>query len=382
MAELHLPGSPPLLELVLEELFRRGVRPARRGEFTLRSFLAGRMDLTQAEAVLGVIEASESDELKSALRQLAGGLSSRIDQVRSVLMNVLADLEAGLDFVEEDIEFVSARQLIASLSTCQNAVQQLYTDADTRMHSTGRLRVVLAGLPNAGKSTLFNALVGESRAIVASETGTTRDWLAAPVKTEGLEFDLIDTAGWEDDSETRRPDEQQAVSAAAQNQRTEQTSEADLILWCTARDASQQDAELDTARRASLVHQDLPVLHVCTKCDTVADRPQNSSSVVTRVSAINGEGIAELRSAIADHLQNRRRGSRELVSSTAARSRESLRQTLDALERAMDSAKLGIGDELTAIEIRSALDHLGEIVGAVYTDDILDRVFSRFCIGK
>lgn len=384
MAELHLPGSPPLLELVLEDLFQRGVRPARRGEFTMRSFLAGRMDLTQAEAVLGVIEAAESDELKTALKQLAGGLSGRIDEVRSVLLNVLADLEAGLDFVEEDIEFVSQQQLVESLSSCRETVRQLYEDADSRMHSTGRLRVVLAGLPNAGKSTLFNALAGGGQAIVSSESGTTRDWLSAPVSAGGLQFDLIDTAGWEE-SLAGAAETGDGISNAAQNQRDEQTLDADLVLWCTAADASEVELEVDFQKRDLLVVQNLPVQPVLTKSDLQPDSNAADSlewAQPVLVSATNGDGIETLLSAISEKLQEQRRGSRQLVGSTAARSRESLRQASESLSRAIESAQLGVGDELTAIEIRLALDHLGEIVGAVYTDDILDRVFSRFCIGK
>lgn len=383
MAELHLPGSPPLLELVLEELFQRGVRPARRGEFTLRSFLAGRLDLTQAEAVLGVIDAYDSDELKTALRQLAGGLSGKIGEVRSVLLNVLADLEAGLDFVEEDIEFVSQQRLVESLSECRATVAQLYEDADTRMHSTGRLRVVLAGLPNAGKSTLFNSLTGRDAAIVSHETGTTRDWLSAPVMSG--DFDVVDTAGWE---ESLGADPAGGISAAAQQQRDEQTVEADLILWCTAADALPAEVSLDTQTRLALAERHLSVLPVFTKTDcpspaesTVPDNPP-SWPVALAVSTVNGEGIAELLSEIGRQLKEQRRGSRQLVGSTAARSRESLRQALELLGRAIEAAQLGIGDELIAIEIRATLDQLGEIVGAVYTDDILDRVFSRFCIGK
>jgi tRNA modification GTPase len=386
MAELHLPGSPPLLELVLEELFRRGVRPARRGEFTLRSFLAGRLDLTQAEAVLGVIDAYDSDELKTALKQLAGGLSGKIGEIRSVLLNVLADLEAGLDFFEEDIEFVSQQRLVESLSQCRTTVAQLYEDADTRMHSTGRLRVVLAGLPNAGKSTLFNALAGRDEAIVSNETGTTRDWLSAPVVSAGFEFDVVDTAGWE--SILGEAGSDTSISAAAQQQRDEQTIDADLILWCTAADASPTEMASDAEKRDALTQRNLPVLPVFTKtdCQASARLPESTASsgwpVAKSVSAVSGEGVAELLAEIGSQLTAPRRGSRQLVGSTAARSRESLRQASELLGRAIEATQLGIGDELIAIEIRASLDQLGEIVGAVYTDDILDRVFSRFCIGK
>jgi len=397
MAELHLPGSPALLELVLEELFHRGIRPARRGEFTLRSFLAGRLDLTQAEAVLGVIDAFDSDELKTALQQLAGGLSGKIEDARSTLMNVLADLEAGLDFVEEDIEFVSRQQLLNALSQCQGTVRRLYEDADHRMHSTGRLRVVLAGLPNAGKSTLFNQLAGDDQAIVSDQTGTTRDWLCVPVSSNGLEFDLIDTAGWERQHTERLStgiERQTDILQDAQEQREERMLEADLILWCTAADATADETAQDNQLGRTLATRHLPVLPVLTKSDCRPSQPdpgQNpgvphvlptSWPQTCVVSAVKRDGLDELLAAVAQQLSSQRPGQRQLVSSTAARARENLRQASEALARAIHAAQLGSGDELIAVEIRGTLDCLGEIVGSVYTDDILDRIFSRFCIGK
>ena len=181
MVELHLPGSLPLLECVLQALFVHGVRPARAGEFTLRAFLAGRMDLAQAEAVLGVIDADDHEELTTALNQLAGGLSGKLLQLRSDLLELLADLEAGLDFVEEDIEFISRDDVMRRLQNGIDVVQKLEDQTDGRMVSDDRLRVVLAGLPNAEKSTLFNALTESDDAIVSSVAGTTRDYLSARI---------------------------------------------------------------------------------------------------------------------------------------------------------------------------------------------------------
>ena len=369
MVELHLPGCPPLIESTLERIFRAGVRPASPGEFTLRAFLAGRIDLTQAEAVLGVIDASTSDELTTALQQLAGGLSGRIQQLRVDLIDLLADLEAGLDFVEEDIEFVENAEVIRRLRITGDAIDSIIEQSTERMQSIGRPRVVLAGLPNAGKSTLFNALTNSAEAIVSRVAGTTRDYLTAPVRFGSIEFDLVDTAGWEQgDSE---------IEAIAQQFRSEQIQRADLILWCTAADPSREAA----ASSGNPVLERANVMSLMTQCDLVTtDAPASSDEL--RVSSLTRAGLPELQEQIVRALSQEQTGSRQLISSTAARSRDSLQRARAATMLAIEAAEQLLGNELVSLEIREVLESLGEVVGAVYTDDILDRIFSRFCIGK
>lgn len=368
--ELRLIGSPPVLEMVLEELFRLGARPAQRGEFTLRAFLAGRLDLAQADAVLGVIDAADFEQLQVALKQLAGGLSGLIGTARSELLNVLADLEAGLDFVDEDIEFIANDELLQRLTAVRSQIEVLHQQAEQRMQSHSRQRVVLSGLPNAGKSTLFNALVGRDAALVSDVSGTTRDYLSLPLEWEGIEIELLDTAGWMHVAD--------AIEQAAQEQRTEQLQRADLVVWCRPCDLDAANLTLDQRLFEELSGETRTVLLVTTKCE-LATQPIETP---WRVSAALNVGLSELRHAITTTLSQRQSAASELVGSTAARSRESLRTTIEALHRAEHATTLRLGDELIAIEIREALEQLGQIVGAVYTDDILDRIFSRFCIGK
>jgi tRNA modification GTPase len=255
MAELHAPGSPPILEGILSELFARGVRPAQPGEFTLRAFLAGRLDLMQAEAVLGVIDARDRRELQQALDQLGGGLSSQIVRLRGDLLDLLADLEAGLDFAEEDIEFVSHGALLGRIGLARDAVAGLLRCAGRRLRSATQARVVLAGPPNAGKSTLFNALSGADAALVSNERGTTRDYLAVDVATDGVTFTLIDTAG------SQRAED--VIAAAAQGHQREQLSQSDLVVCCHPADDPQ--AEFDALPAGK-------VLFVRTKADLDAKR--------------------------------------------------------------------------------------------------------------
>lgn len=349
------------------------------GEFTLRAFLAGRLDLLQAEAVLGVIDAADHVELELALQQLAGGISQQMGALRADLLDLLADLEAGLDFVDEDIEFVSREQLLSRVTAAQRTTAELCDQASRRLQSSTRPRVVLAGLPNAGKSTLLNALTGQSAALVSEVSGTTRDYLCVPLDRNGLHVDLIDTAGW--DSETS------GIEAVAQQRRHEQWQQADLIVWCSDLSA---DAALNEPLIAELHHEQRPVVRVGTKADCVSVAWTPSSEFATggdegvqaTVSARDGRGLDELCAQLAERLSAESRGRRQWIGMTAARCQNSLLSARDALGRTAEAAGLGLSEDLVIVELREALEHLGHIVGAVYTDDVLDRVFSKFCIGK
>ncbi len=373
--ELHLPGSPPVLEAVLATVLTKGVRLARPGEFTLRSFLAGRLDLLQAEAVLGVIDAADEAGLRTALAQLAGGLSGALGTLRSDLLNLLADLEAGLDFVEEHLEFVSRDELHRRISLAVSFVQRLRGEAQSRMQSTGRPRVVLAGLPNAGKSTLFNAILDRPTALVSPTAGTTRDFLVAPVEWDTCRFDLVDTAGWEDAAT--------AIESAAQAQRSDQIEQATLRVWCSP--LTTEVEQLVDDERFQIAQLTGGVwLRIRTKQDKIVTKTDNRPAKTDDglcVSAQTGQGLTELKAAIVDSLRSLT--ATEWLGTTAARCQESLQATEMALEQALHAAASPLySDELLAIELREALEHLGRMTGAVYTDDVLDRIFSRFCIGK
>ncbi len=377
LAEWHMTGSPPLLEAALALLFRHGARPARPGEFTLRAFLSGRIDLVQAEAVLGVIDAQDRGELLQALEQLAGGVSQPLMRIRSDLMDLLADVEAGLDFVDEGIEFVSNEQLLARIRLARREIDRTIAQATSRSRTRVQPRVVLAGLTNAGKSTLFNALAGRPMALVASERGTTRDWLTAEIALDGLALELVDTAGWD------RPDSE--VDVQMQTAREDQWHKADLVVWCTPADLPAEQRTHNEQLRRELEHSGRIVLDVLTKCDLDAtDHSPAGENPVTpqvRVSAQSGRGLEQLRRAVRTFFEERPAESGWL-GSTSARCYDSLVEAADSLRQAEQLAMETAGEELIAMELRGALDGLGRILGTVYTEDILDRIFSRFCIGK
>lgn len=374
LAELHLIGAPPLLNEVLSRILTSGARPAERGEFTLRAFLAGRIDLVQAEAVLGVIDAGNSQELQTALAQLAGGISGRLADLREELLLHLADLEAGLDFVEEDLEFVQRDELLARLQSARSMFSELLEQNSNRMLSQSRMKVVLAGLPNAGKSTLFNQLIGRQAALVSSMAGTTRDYLSAALSVSGTFFDLVDTAGWEHARD--------GIEAAAAELREDQLQRANLVVWCSPPDLSSEEQRLDEALRTQCLLVNPTMLHIQTKNDLLKSADTfKAESALPVVSAEQGTGLEELLATIAARLSTIR-GDAEMIGATAARCEESLQHARQGIDRAIAALVDQAGDEFISLELRDVLDHLGRIMGQVYTDDILDRIFSRFCIGK
>ena len=378
-AELHTVGSRPVLAALVDAAIAAGARAARPGEFTLRAFLAGRRDLTQAEAVLGVIEAEQRGSLDHALRQLAGNLSRPLEHARGEMLDLLADVEAGLDFVDEDIEFISEEALVARLAQIARVLEETHQTLRTRGGESGRPVIALRGEPNAGKSHLINRLAGRDVAIVADVAGTTRDAVSADAQLGGRPVRLVDTAGIETgDAE---------ISQRAQTQATLADRQAALRLWCVDSSRDDFDAACQRARQVSrsapdaapsAQHAGLDVW-VATKSDL---RRQALPEGWLATSAVTGEGIEALNQRILQRLDSRDLGETASVAGTAARCRQTLRRAIEATGAAIELAQLGEGQELVATELRTAIESLGEITGAVYTEDILDRVFGRFCIGK
>lgn len=359
LAEVHTVGSPPLLNLVLAGCLTRGARHAEPGEFTLRAFLSGRIDLTRAEAVLGVIDAANPAALDAALEQLAGGLASPIARLRDRFLDVLAHLEAGLDFVDEaDVDPLGRAALAAELAEGADDIASLAHRLQGRDRPEGLPRVVLVGPPNAGKSRLFNALLGGSHALVSSQAGTTRDYLSAPCDCDGLRVSLIDTAGLESADGV--------IENQAQALRALQAARADLLIDCQPADADPSPT----------LPADRPCLSILTKCDLAPDRAD-----LPRTSASTGDGLPALRALIARTLRAQL-SEGDAPASTSARCRDRLIRAGGALRDASATLMLGGGDELVAIDLRQAVDDLGHVIGAVVNDDVLDRIFQRFCIGK
>lgn len=360
LMEIHTISSPPLISFLLGKLQEGGARAAGPGEFTLRSFLAGKIDLTGAEAVIGVIDAPNPEELKKALGQLAGGIVRPMQTIREDLLNLLADVEAGLDFTDEDIQFVQTEDLLNRISKALAHLLLVQRQLNQRGMSNSTFRIALAGKPNAGKTTLFNALTG-AQGLVSPVPGTTRDFLEHPVRIQNSISNiwLIDTAGL-------RPTDH-ILESSAQALGRGQLATADLVLLCLP------DGQASTRDEIELLQQPNTEA-IRTKADL-----QDNSPGMLAISAITGQGLPELIQFLQKKASQQKPPP---LGPSLSRCHSHVHACLGHLRRAHSLALFEDPQELLALELRQALERIGEMVGAVYTDDLLDRIFSRFCIGK
>jgi tRNA modification GTPase len=358
LAELHTVSSPPVLERLISDLMNHGARAAQPGEFTLRAFLAGKKNLVKAEAVLSVIEAGTDNDLRKALDQLAGGVTEPLAAMRDDLLNLLADVEAGLDFTEEDIEFVTRPDILLRLAAAIAQVTNVLRQLETRAVSGRPVRVALVGEPNAGKSSLFNALLDRTSAIVSDVPGTTRDFLTHKFLLNNIELELIDTAGWQHAETT--------IEEQAQRLGRLQAERADIVIWCVP-----ADSILQRDRKPKLPGSEVMLVR------TKADLAEVAEGIA--VSVRSSVGLDCLREELTGTAQALIRPS---LAPSQSRCRHHLESALENLRIAHQHAMFNDPPELLALALRTALDSVGEMTGAIYTNDLLDRIFSRFCIGK
>jgi tRNA modification GTPase len=379
-----------LLQLALQTVCEAGARVARPGEFTLRAFLSGRLDLTQAEAVLAVIDAKGQADLRLSLDQLAGGLATPLTSIRNELISILAELEAQLDFADEDIEFISDSLLFQKLDLAREQLDSIVNQISGRHVTEEKFAAVLTGLPNAGKSSLFNQLLGESKAIVTNVAGTTTDYVTGELSQSGVTIQLIDTAGFEH-IESQETDSSQIQA------RKDRIERADLRVQCLAADAPAEALIELTEMRFSnesaailvITQTDRPLTdHVVAALREIESGPTGTNDApdvfqhIVHTSSTTSVGVDDLRNLLFQLAIEAQSSDSPIVGSTLRRTSDSLIAAAKSVQLARQAASEGIGEELVAAEIRHSLDHLGCVVGTVYTDDILDVVFGQFCIGK
>jgi tRNA modification GTPase len=385
VVEVSCHGSSYILQEVLELFIDKGARLAKPGEFTLRAFLNGRMDLSQAEAVADLIASSSQAAHAIAMKQMRGGFSDEIKKLRQQLIDFASLIELELDFAEEDVEFANRDELKRLVEKIQAVIQALIQSFKLGNVIKQGVSTVIAGRPNAGKSTLLNALLNEERAIVSEIAGTTRDTIEETLNIKGVHFRIIDTAGIREAEDTI-----EALGVAKTLQKVQQSA---LLVYVF--DVIQTQPEEVRADLAKLVHAELPFLIVANKMDlnpyTVFEHyfPPDiahealpvSPDAWVPVSAINQMNIEYLKEKLyAAALSNDLLLEGSVVAN--ARHYEALRRAGESLERVLQGLSNQLPSDLVAMDIRQALHHLGEITGEISTEDLLGNIFSRFCIGK
>lgn len=364
------------LKRVLELILREGARFAEPGEYTKRAFLRGRIDLAQAEAVLDVIRSKTDDSLEIALDQLKGNLSKEINRVREELLSLAALMEASIDFPEEDIEPLSSEGAEARTRLIIKEIQGLIETAEEGKIYREGIGTAIVGRPNVGKSSLLNALLKEDRAIVTPVPGTTRDIIEEWLNLKGVPLRIIDTAGIH---HTANPVEKEGVKRSK-----EAIDRADLALLMldSSEELKEEDRELIKRigdKRKIIV---LNKIDLEKRIDEAWVRKTFPSEPILPISAKEGAGLGDLKEAIVGLVFNGGMTPKERPCITRVRHKDALIRARDSLESLLNSLKEGFSPEFLSLDLRVAIDAIGEITGQTTTEDILNRIFDEFCIGK
>ena len=379
VVEISCHGSAFVVQKIIRSLLRHGARLAEPGEFTRRAFLNGQFDLAQAEAIADLIHSDSEATHQAALSQMRGGFSKQIAALRERLIDFAALIELELDFGEEDVEFANRADLKNLVTEIQAFIASLMESFRLGNVLKNGVPTVIAGKPNAGKSTLLNELLNEQKAIVSEIPGTTRDFIEDEIHIEGIRFRFIDTAGLRHTTDV--------VEAMGVARTREKLRQASLIIYLfDVNETSERELENELAEIRDL---DIPYLLVGNKADKAPPAPEGGAKEnspfggwgAILISAATGLGMDELKQRLLQKVRvDDYRPTDTLI--TSIRHYDSLRLTQESLGRVLDGMATGITGDLMAMDIRQALHHLGEITGTVTSDDLLASIFSRFCIGK
>lgn len=380
--EISFHGSPYIAGKILEVLTTNGARMARAGEYTMRAFINGRIDLAQAESVADLIASENEASRKVALNQLKGGISNEIAVLRNELLNFTSLIELELDFAEEDVEFADRTALKKLLQNLKHKIRNLLDSFRYGNAVKNGVNVAIIGKPNAGKSTLLNALLKEERAIVSDIAGTTRDTIEEVMHINGTAFRFIDTAGIRETE-----DEIEAIGVAKAK---EKISSAKILLYLF--DEKDSEAQEVIAFVKDVYRDDLKILLLQNKIDLSEKSYENYTGIIKNalvpdytttilgISAKNQTNIQLLKNELTDYVESLKTDENTVI--TNQRHYEALQKSLDSVNRVEDAVNSGIHTELLSYELRGALEHLGEISGEFTNDEVLGNIFSKFCIGK
>jgi tRNA modification GTPase len=376
--EISCHANPFIVDDIIAVLMAHGAYSARPGEFTLRAFLNGKLDLSQAEAVAAIIQAKSRFGIKNSLDQLNGKLAARTTDVRQQLIDILGLMEIDLDFSEEEIEVIPNDQIISRLATIESDLTLLKDSYNYAKLLEGGIHLTIIGEPNAGKSTLLNQLLGENRAITSHIPGTTRDTIHENIVINDVLIKLVDTAGL-------RNTKDEIESEGIQRTRS-QASQADIVLLITDISESISDDSFQLIKD-SIKWIKGQIILVANKIDrglnqTSLKELSGLNKKLVQISAIRGEGLKELEKAIVNQISEGFEGYSDDLIITSRRQKEAIERTVICLKAAKHVLEKDGGFEFAAVDLRQALNELGEITGETVTDDILNHIFANFCIGK
>lgn len=374
VVEISCHGSNYIIESIIKLMIKKGARSAKPGEFTLRAFLNGQLDLSQAEAVADLIAANSKASQQVAMQQLRGGFSTQLQALREQLVTFASLVELELDFSEEDVEFANRDQLKQLIHNITKILGRLIQSFELGNVIKNGVNTVIAGRPNAGKSTLLNALLNEERAIVSHIPGTTRDTIEEVLNINGINFRLIDTAGIREATD--------AIEQIGVERTMEKISQSALLIYVF--DAAQITIEELNTDIENLQKPGISMLIVANKADLLSGEQLTSSPHIRSaivISAKQKQHIDELKDKIYYAAVKHELTSDETMV-TNVRHLEALQKTESALIRLLEGIHTQVTSDFLAMDIKQALHYLGEITGTVTTDDLLDNIFSKFCIGK
>lgn len=374
VVEISCHGSEYIVGEIIKLFLREGARLAEAGEFTKRAFLNGQMDLAQAEAVADLISSNSRMSHEVAMKQMRGGFSAEIKNLRAQLVHFASMIELELDFAEEDVEFADRNALRNLIHQIQVLLRHLLQSFELGNVLKNGVPTVIVGKPNAGKSTLLNVLLNEEKAIVSDIPGTTRDFIEDEVSIEGIRFRFIDTAGLR---ETK--DKVEALGVARTHKKVEEAALIIYLFDINSTTPAELQQELDDLKTAGK-----PVLLVANKIDAGQNQLDEFEAYenLVGISASHKQHIPELKNAILSQVKAAGLQDRSQTIVTSLRHVSSLEKTYQSLDDVLQGLALGISSELVASDIRRALHALGEITGEITTDDLLENIFSKFCIGK
>lgn len=377
LVEFSCHGGIQVTRSVLETILHSGARLADPGEFTKRAFLNGKMDLSQAEAVADLISAKSRKAQRSSVVQLDGGLSKRVREIKARLLSLCSLLEIDLDLSEEGISVAPRESIIDELTSISHELEKLIDSYDFGRIIRNGVSVAIIGKPNAGKSSLFNALLHEDRSIVSPTPGTTRDFLEEEIVISGILFKLMDTAGLREASDS--------VEAEGVTRTLREMSNSDSVLFVV--DSTVDDGQGNLFGEVSKkLRPEQRLLVALTKCDVATASHLGFSSDLgvdaLRISAVTGVGLEDLRNKLVHSILVDNSSAKTDIEITSARHVEILRNTLASILDAEASLRSNVTYDFVALDIRGSLDYLAEITGEITSDDILNRIFSEFCVGK